>query len=63
MTYALFKDGKQVSKAHASREVVFVEAFEMGVVIDWGADFRGDRPGRGLADGYVIKPLPKSKNE
>lgn len=59
MTYALFKDGKQVSKAHASIEVVRIEAFEAGAVIDWGADFVNDLPGRGLACGYEIKQLSK----
>ncbi len=61
--YAVFKDGKQCSKAHPSIEVAKVEAFEMGAVIDWGTDFLGDRPGRGLADGYEIKALNEPGGE
>lgn len=53
--YALFKDGKQVSKAHSTREAATIEAYERGLVVDWGADFPGDKPGRALADGYEIK--------
>lgn len=55
--YAVFKNGKQCSKAHPSIEVAKVEAFEMGAIIDWGADWETDKPGRGLADGYEIKEI------
>lgn len=53
--YAVFKDGKQYSKAHSTKEAAKIEAYEMGVVVDWGADFIGDKPGRGLIDRFEIK--------
>lgn len=55
--YALFKDGKQISKAHSTREAAAIEAYERGLVVDWGADFPGDKPGRWLAGGYEIKQV------
>lgn len=30
--YALYKNGKQISKAHKHKECVYVEAFERGVI-------------------------------
>lgn len=63
MMYALFKDGKQHSKAHSSREAATVEAYEIGAVVDWGADWIGDKPGRGLAGGYEIKEINEPSNE
>lgn len=30
--YALFKNGKQISKAHIHKECVYVEAFERGII-------------------------------
>lgn len=56
MSYALFKDGKQVSKAHSTKEAVAIEAHELGVVYD-------ARYWRGLAEGYEIKPVTDSNDE
>lgn len=55
--YALFKDGKQYSKAHPTKEAATIEAYEKGVVIDYGADFVGDKSGRCLAGGFEIRTL------
>jgi hypothetical protein len=55
--YALFKDDKQISKAHSTQEAAAVEAYERKLVIDWGTDFPGDKPGRTLLEGYEIKNL------
>ncbi len=55
--FALFKDGKQYSKVHSTKEAAAIEAYEKGVVIDWGTDWPGDRPGRGMAHGFEIKPV------
>lgn len=51
--YALFKDGKQISKSHSSPIAAATEAYELGAVIEWSGDFR---PGSGivLADGYEV---------
>lgn len=32
MKYALFKDGKQISKTHSTEEAVEVEAYELDMV-------------------------------
>ncbi|CAH2606412.1 conserved protein of unknown function (plasmid) [Rhodovastum atsumiense] len=53
--FALFRNGKQVSKAHASRAAALVEAYERGAVIKWGVDLPGDRPGQALDEGYEIR--------
>ncbi len=56
--HALFKDGRQVSKAHSTRVAVAIEAFEMGLVVTSGVDFPGDvATGPGLVDGYEIKEI------
>jgi len=56
MTFALFRNGKQVSKAHSTKDAVAAEAFELGAVLTWSGDFK---PGSGiiLADGYEIKEI------
>lgn len=48
--WALFKDGKQASKAHPSRMAVLIEAYEAGAIV---------RTARGayFADGYEIKEV------
>lgn len=67
MMYALFKDGKQISKAHTTESVVWIEAYEKGAVISSSPDFVPDDaffPARGaksLADGYEIRPLSDSQ--
>lgn len=55
--YALFKDGKQISKAHSSRIVCEIEAFELGVVVQGSKGF-GNEPDsvedKVLLNGYNI---------
>lgn len=46
--YALFRDSKQISKAHPHRETVRVEAFERGLILDCG------RYGTGMAGNVEI---------
>lgn len=48
--YALFKDGEQVSKAHSTEVAVYVEAYELGCVLE-------DEYGVSLANGYEIKEV------
>lgn len=55
--YALYKDGKQVSKMHANKEAVMVEAFERKAVWQSHADFPGDKEGLELMEGYEIREL------
>lgn len=55
--YALFKDGKQVSKAHESKRVVVMEAYDLKAVIHCHADFPGDVASTVLADGYEIREV------
>ena len=59
--FALFHDGKQVSKAHTTRRAAVIEAYEQKAVVDCGADFTHDTEGRYLADGYEIKELNRKK--
>lgn len=51
--WALFRNGKQISKSHSSPIAAATEAYELGVVIQWSGDFI---PGGGivLADGYEV---------
>lgn len=53
--YALFKDGKQISKPHATRAVVVIEAYERSAIIVGHADYPGDKTDICLADGYEIR--------
>ena len=46
--YAVFKDGKQVSKFHTSLDSSATEAFEIGVIVHSGG-------GRALVGGYEIR--------
>ena len=48
MAYALFKNGKQVSKAHSTKSVVVIEAYEAGSIVNYHADFIGDSSGMEL---------------
>lgn len=57
MKYALFKDGKQISKAYLSKNVVAIEAFERGATISWSADFSSDSDTITISDGYEIKEV------
>lgn len=60
MSYALFHNGQQIGKAHSTKRAAEIEAYERFVVIDYCADFIGDRSGRCLADGYEIKETPNA---
>lgn len=55
MTWALFKNGRQISKSHPSPITAATEAYEHGAVVRWSGDFI---PGSGivLADGYEVAP-------
>jgi hypothetical protein len=33
MTWAVFKDGKQISKAHRAKHAAVIEAFELGCIV------------------------------
>jgi|HubBroStandDraft_4_1064222.scaffolds.fasta_scaffold122747_5 hypothetical protein len=59
--YALFKDGRQYSKAHSTKEAAAIEAYEKGVIVDWGTDFPSDKPGRGIMEGFEIRKINDSK--
>jgi len=51
--YALFKEGKQISKAHENRDVVVIEAYELGIINE------SYRTGKFMQDGYEIKEQSK----
>ena len=57
MMYAIFKDDKQVTKAHSTREAAMVEAFEAKLAYYASPDFPGDKGGFGLYDGYKLKEV------
>jgi len=57
MPFALFHNGKQISKSHSVKSVVVTEAFEKGVLHKSAPDFPDTHPGYAtvtLADGYEI---------
>jgi hypothetical protein len=59
--HALFRDGKQISKAHSTRLAVVHEGFEQGAVIRYSVDFLNDAlrsQDIELADGYEIREVP-----
>jgi hypothetical protein len=51
----LFHDGRQVSKAHSTREAVLVEAHERRAVITESSDFGDFRRIARLVRGYEIR--------
>jgi hypothetical protein len=54
--YALFLQGRQISKGHTTQAAVAVEAFERGAVQKGRADFPGDpQSWTALAPGYEIR--------
>jgi hypothetical protein len=56
--YAPFKDGRQVSKAHSTREAAIAEAYTHRAVVNRAPDFPGDTAARGvLEQGYSIREL------
>ena len=48
--YALFKNNKQISKAHTTKRAALIEAYELNVVIRGGKFL-------GLIDGYKVKEV------
>jgi hypothetical protein len=52
VSFALFKDGKQISKAHRHRGTVVIEAFERGLFLTWRYGTK-----IGLADGVEIREV------
>ena len=60
MSFALFKDGEQVSKAHSTRLAAKIEAYERKIVVSCGTDFPDygvHRRGHELIGGYEIKEI------
>jgi len=55
MTYAVFKGKEQVSKAHSTREAAWIEAYEMGVVVEGSTDFGPQNYWRCMAKGYTVE--------
>ncbi len=57
--YALFKDGRQINKAHLSRDAAIAEAYAHGAVVNLAADFPGDSAARGLLEHrYSVHEIP-----
>lgn len=54
MTYELVKDGV-VLKEHPTKLACQIEAIERHLVISWGVDFPGDKPGVSLIEGVEIR--------
>ena len=59
MTWALFKDGKQISIGHPHKVSAIVEAFEAKVVVTTSGDWPLDRPMPSpmLMDGYTVEEV------
>lgn len=55
--YALFQNEAQITKAHSTKEAVIIEAYELKLVIDFSADFIGDKSGRSLPEGCEIREI------
>ena len=60
--YALFKNGKQISKPHSTRFVCVIEAYERGLVVVGFKDFISD-PGPYrqlpvLAENVEVREVP-----
>lgn len=56
MPYALFKDGKQISKTHSTKEAALVEAFEARAIVKGAWDFHPkDGFDNTLCAGYEIR--------
>ncbi len=54
--YALFKDGKQISKVHKNIQSAWIEAFEQKVVLIFYGDFHYEQCVR-LEKGYSIEEV------
>jgi hypothetical protein len=59
--YALFHEGKQISKAHSTEKAAIVEAYERKIVVSSGFDFPGDKSGHFLPRGYEIREISGAK--
>ena len=60
MAYALFKGGKQMSKAHSTKGAALIEAYERKVVVSSCSDFPDHEPmksSKELLDGYEIREV------
>ena len=55
--YAVFKDGKQVTKAHSTKEAAMVEAFEKKLAYYAYPDFYNQVGGLFLIDGVKLKQI------
>lgn len=56
--YALFKDGKQISKWHSTYHAAIIEAYEHGAIVTSYKDFlseKGKFETTVMANGYEIK--------
>jgi len=59
--YALFKDGKQITKAHSTERAVRIEAYERKLVVSSSGDFSIYSHDY-LADGLEIKQTSVERN-
>ncbi len=53
--FAIFRDGKQISRAFFTRSAAEYVALAEGYVIHMAADMPGDKSGDVLADGYEVR--------
>lgn len=63
MPYALFTNGEQISKAYRSREEVWKQAEEAGLVVDLPADDEKTKPKQVLDEGYHIEACQPDRND
>ena len=57
MTYAIFKNEKQVTKAHSTKKAAIVEAFEAKMASYAFPDYIGDKGGLFLNNGYKLQEV------
>jgi hypothetical protein len=55
--FALFRDGKQITKAHSTRHAVITEAYERNIVQRTTPDFGSNDEYAWLPDEYEIKEV------
>lgn len=60
MTYALFRDGVQISKAHAHRDTCKIEAMERGLMLHFSADLPGEKDHVALEDSVEIREVKET---
>jgi len=61
--YAIFKDKKQVTKAHSTKEAIMTEAFENKLAYYRHPDFSNDTGGLFLMNEYEIQELPEMRDK